>query len=316
MASDRGSHRVNAVAVLLALLPAACQDGLNVGAQDADPPINVEPVDTGRAGSAPDDASPEQQRPEPTDVSAPTDGPNVDARDGAAYDAGNGTGGDVAGDGPHALQWKPSQVNFGQVAVGTSSPIQSIQMTNTGRTGLRQLSVATSGAEFQLVIMPMVAGDPQCHGMTELAAGARCVAFFRFLPQARLPTDRTASATFTTAGVTATVGMVATVVAPDRIVLQWSTPILRDTDAHIPVPDSIRVINDGGSPTGTLVVQAHGLTLVSHDCGPPLPVEKGYFVRVDHSGQTRGTGLLVVTTSLGDTPRCRSRHPRWYAREP
>ncbi len=96
---------------------------------------------------------------------------------------------------------------------------------------------------------------------------------------------------------TATVGMVATVVAPDRIVLQRPQLFLRA--AQIPAPESIRVINEGGSPTGTLVVQAHGLTLVSHDCGAPLPVPGECQATVDYFGQKPGSGLLVVTTSLG-----------------
>jgi hypothetical protein len=99
----------------------------------------------------------------------------------AAGDHGSGGGGGTPPPptGAPAVSFSPTSLTFGAQAIGTTSPPQSITVTNTGNASLFINSAATRGAnplDFTQV-------SDGCSGLT-LAAGASCTVSITFSPTA------------------------------------------------------------------------------------------------------------------------------------
>ena len=98
----------------------------------------------------------------------------------------------------------PSALGFGSQATGTTSAAQNVTVTNTGTAAAPITTVSTSGDFSQ---------TNTCG--TSLAAGASCTVAVRFAPTAA--GNRTGTLTITAAGVTSTVPLSGTGVAPGPI---------------------------------------------------------------------------------------------------
>ncbi len=183
--------------------------------------------------------------------------------------------------GPPQVQLTPAALDFGARLVGTTSPTQTVTLTNTGASPLNIAGVAISGDFGQSHTCP-----------AELPAGASCTIDVAFTPT--VTATRTGTLTVTTNAPD----------SPHTVALSGEGRVyglfLRKTAApagsvayHAPITYTLALGNDGGA-------DAPGVSLTDT---LPLNVSFGYFVGQAHglsydAGQVTWNGVVTAGTTL------------------
>ncbi|MFI5707037.1 discoidin domain-containing protein [Kribbella sp. NPDC051620] len=190
------------------------------------------------------------------------------------------------------ISTSPSALSFGSVATGASSSPQAVTVTNSGTAAASVSSVATTGDFSQ---------TNNCG--SSIAAGGSCTVNVTFSPAAA--GSRSGNLTVNAAGVTSTVSLSGTGVAPG--------PILNPNPSSLSFPDTlvgsssatkaITVTNSGTASAGVSGVSATGDFNQTNNCGT-VAVGASCTVTVTFRPTASGarTGNVSLTSNANNSP--------------
>ncbi|MFL6121172.1 choice-of-anchor D domain-containing protein [Actinophytocola sp.] len=186
----------------------------------------------------------------------------------------------------------PTALSFGSVATGASSSPQAVTVTNSGSAAAPVGSVATSGDFSQ---------TNNCG--SSIAAGSSCTVTVTFRPTAS--GSRTGDLTVTAAGVTTTVPLSGTGVAPGPVLspnptsLSFPGTVVGATSAA----QTVTVTNSGTTSASVSGVTASGDYSQTNNCGT-LAVGASCTVTVTFRPTASGTrtGAVTVTSNANNSP--------------
>jgi hypothetical protein len=186
----------------------------------------------------------------------------------------------------------PTALGFGTVATGSSSAAQAVTVTNTGTAAAPVGSIATSGDFRQ---------TNTCGG--SIAAGASCTVNVTFTPAAT--GTRTGNLTLTISGITNTVPLSGTGVAPGPLLtanpssLTFAGTIVGSPSAT----QAVTVTNSGTTSATISSVAASGDFGQTNNCST-LAVGASCTVTVRFTPTSSGTrtGALTITSNANNSP--------------
>ena len=186
----------------------------------------------------------------------------------------------------------PNALGFGSVATGTTSAAQAVTVTNSGTAAAPVSGISTSGDFSQ---------TNTCG--TSIAAGASCTVSVRFTPAAA--GTRTGNLTITAAGITNTVPLSGTGVAPGPILnvnpsaLTFPATIVATAAAT----QTVTVTNSGTTAATVSGVSASGDFSQTNNCGT-VAVAASCTVTVGFTPSASGnrTGTLTITSNANNNP--------------
>jgi hypothetical protein len=186
----------------------------------------------------------------------------------------------------------PNAVGFGSVATGATSAAQSVTVTNSGSAAAPVTAVSTTGDFSQ---------TNTCG--TSIAAGASCVVSVKFAPAAA--GSRTGNLTITASGITNTVPLSGTGVAPGPILnpnpssLSFAGTIVGNTAAS----QTVTVTNSGTTAATVSGVTASGDFSQTNNCAS-LAVGASCTVTVSFKPTTGGTrtGSISIASNANNSP--------------
>ncbi|MEV6845939.1 choice-of-anchor D domain-containing protein [Actinoplanes sp. NPDC051411] len=186
----------------------------------------------------------------------------------------------------------PTAVGFGSVATGATSAAQSVTITNSGSSAAPVTAVSTTGDFSQ---------TNTCG--TSIAAGSSCVVSVKFAPTAA--GSRSGNLTVTASGITNTVPLSGTGVAPGPILnpnpssLSFAGTIVGNTAAA----QTVTVTNSGTTSATVSGVTASGDFSQTNNCGT-LAVGASCTVTVSFKPTTGGTrtGSVSIASNANNSP--------------
>jgi hypothetical protein len=191
-----------------------------------------------------------------------------------------------------AISVSPSALNFGSVATGSASSPQAVTVTNSGSASAPVSSLAVTGDFTQ---------TNNCG--TSIAAGSSCTVNVTFRPAGS--GARTGNLTVTAAGVTNTVSLSGTGVAPG--------PILNPNPSSLSFPgtvvggtssaQTVTVTNSGTATATVSGVSASGDFTQTNNCGS-IAAGASCAVTVTFRPTTSGTrtGAVTITSNANNNP--------------
>jgi alpha-1,3-glucanase-like protein/F5/8 type C domain-containing protein/HYDIN/CFA65/VesB family protein/centrosomal CEP192-like protein len=187
----------------------------------------------------------------------------------------------------------PNAVGFGSVATGATSAAQSVTVTNSGSAAAPVTAVSTTGDFSQ---------TNTCG--TSIAAGASCVVSVRFAPATA--GSRTGNLTITASGITNTVPLSGTGVAPGPILnpspssLSFAGTIVGNTAAS----QTVTVTNSGTTTATVSGVTASGDFSQTNNCASTIAVGASCTVTVSFKPTTGGTrtGSISIASNANNSP--------------
>jgi hypothetical protein len=185
----------------------------------------------------------------------------------------------------------PTALGFGSVATGSASSAQAVTVTNSGSAAAPVGSITTSGDFSQ---------TNNCG--TSIAAGSSCTVTVTFRPTAS--GSRTGTLTVTAAGVTSTVPLSGTGVAPGPVVsANPSSVSFPGTVVGGTATQTVSVTNTGTTSATVSGVTASGDFSQSNNCGT-LAVNASCTVTVTFRPTASGTrtGTLTITSNANNSP--------------
>jgi hypothetical protein len=191
-----------------------------------------------------------------------------------------------------AISISPSAVGFGSVATGASSATQAVTVTNSGSASAPVTSISTSGDFSQ---------TNTCG--SSIAAGSSCTVNVKFTPTAA--GSRTGNLTITASGITNTVPLSGTGVAPGPIInpnpssLSFASTIVGSSSAT----QTVTVSNSGTTSATVSGVSASGDFSQTNNCST-LAVGASCTVTVKFTPTTSGarTGAVTITSNANNSP--------------
>ncbi|MBS1854762.1 MAG: choice-of-anchor D domain-containing protein [Acidobacteria bacterium] len=189
----------------------------------------------------------------------------------------------------------PAPVNFQQQAVGSSSDVQAVTVTNTGAAPLQIASIATTGDFSQTSTCPTTSSVP---------SGGNCIVAVTFTPTARGSRAGTLTIVSNAAGSPSVVNLTGTAVG--AVLNLSSTAItfpnqLTGTDSP---PQQLALTNNGDYPLIVSNITATAEFTQTNTCGSPLPIGGSCTVSVVFhpiaSGTRTGT-LTINNNAVGGT---------------
>jgi hypothetical protein len=186
----------------------------------------------------------------------------------------------------------PTAVGFGSVATGSSSPTQAVTVTNSGTAAAPVGSITTTGDFSQ---------TNTCG--SSIPAGSSCTVSVRFTPTAT--GTRTGNLTVTASGITNTVPLSGTGVAPGPILstnpgsLAFAGTIVGASSAA----QTVTVTNTGTTTAAVSGVSASGDFSQTNTCGS-LAVGASCTVTVRFTPTASGTrsGAVTITSNANNSP--------------
>lgn len=186
----------------------------------------------------------------------------------------------------------PGALNFGSAATGSTSPAQTVTVTNPTGTVAAVSALATSGDFAQ---------TNNCG--TSVPANGSCTVSVTFRPTAT--GERTGTLAVTAGGNTSTVSLTGTGIAPGPVLntnpanLSFASTVVGSTAA----PQTVTVTNAGTSAATVSSVAATGDFSETDNCGS-LPVGSSCVVTVAFKPTAGGTrsGTLTVTSNANNSP--------------
>jgi hypothetical protein len=186
----------------------------------------------------------------------------------------------------------PTAVGFGSVATGATSAAQSVTVTNSGSSAAPVTAVSTTGDFSQ---------TNTCG--TSIAAGSSCVVSVKFAPSAA--GSRSGNLTITASGITNTVPLSGTGVAPGPILnpnpssLSFAGTIVGNTAAA----QTVTVTNSGTTAATVSGVTASGDYSQTNNCSS-LAVGASCTVTVTFKPTTGGTrtGSISIASNANNSP--------------
>jgi hypothetical protein len=187
----------------------------------------------------------------------------------------------------------PTAVGFGSVATGASSAPQPVTVTNSGTAAAPVTAIGTSGDFSQ---------TNTCG--SSIAAGSSCTVNVTFTPAAT--GSRTGNLTITASGITNTVPLSGTGVAPG--------PVLTPNPSSLTFPgtvvgtssgtQTVSVSNSGTTAASITGVSATGDFSQTNTCGTSLAVGASCTVTVRFTPTTSGTrtGAVTITSNANNSP--------------
>jgi hypothetical protein len=186
----------------------------------------------------------------------------------------------------------PTTLGFGSVATGSTSAAQNVTVSNSGSAAAPVSTIATSGDFNQ---------TNTCG--SSIAAGGSCTVSVRFAPTAA--GSRSGNLTVTASGITSTIPLSGTGVAPGPILspsptsLTFPGTIVGATSAT----QAVTVTNTGTTTATISGVTASGDFTQTNNCGP-LAVSASCTVTVSFKPTTSGTrtGNVTITGNANNSP--------------
>jgi hypothetical protein len=186
----------------------------------------------------------------------------------------------------------PTAVGFGSVATGATSAAQTVTVTNSGTASAPVTAVSTSGDFSQ---------TNTCG--TSIAAGGSCTVSVKFTPTAS--GSRTGNLTVTASGITSTIPLSGTGVAPGPILnpspssLSFAGTIVGNSAAT----QTVTVTNSGTASATVSGVAVSGDFTQTNNCAT-LAVGAGCTVTVTFKPTTGGTrtGAVTITSNANNSP--------------
>jgi hypothetical protein len=186
----------------------------------------------------------------------------------------------------------PSSVGFGSVATGSSSAPQAVTVTNSGTAAAPVSSITTSGDFSQ---------SNTCG--SSIAAGSSCTVNVTFTPTAT--GTRTGNLTLTISGITNTVALSGTGVAPGPILtanpssLTFAGTIVGTSSAT----QAVTVSNSGTTSATVSAITTSGDFSQTNTCST-IAVGASCTVNVKFTPTTSGTrtGTLTITSNANNSP--------------
>jgi hypothetical protein len=186
----------------------------------------------------------------------------------------------------------PSALSFGTVATGSSSAPQAVTVTNTGSAAAPVSSITTSGDFSQ---------TNNCG--SSIAAGASCTVNVTFTPTAT--GSRTGNLTITASGITNTVPLSGTGVAPGPILSPNPTSLsfAGTVVGSSATAQTVTVTNTGTTTASVSGVSASGDFSQTNNCAS-LAVGASCTVTVRFTPTTSGarTGSVTITSNANNSP--------------
>jgi hypothetical protein len=186
----------------------------------------------------------------------------------------------------------PTAVGFGSVATGSSSPPQAVTVTNSGTAAAPVGSITTSGDFSQ---------SNNCG--SSIAAGSSCTVNVTFTPTAA--GSRTGNLSITASGITNTVPLSGTGVAPGPILSPNPSALSfpRTVVGSSPAAQTVTVTNTGTTSATVSNVAASGDFSQTNNCGT-LAVNASCTVTVRFTPTAAGTrtGNLTITSNANNSP--------------
>jgi Alpha-1,3-glucanase catalytic domain D1/F5/8 type C domain/NedA-like, galactose-binding domain/Alpha-1,3-glucanase catalytic domain D2/Cep192 domain 4/HYDIN/CFA65/VesB-like, Ig-like domain len=187
----------------------------------------------------------------------------------------------------------PSALGFGSVATGTTSAAQNVTVTNSGTAAAPVTTIATTGDFSQ---------TNTCG--SSIAAGASCTISVRFAPTAA--GTRTGNLTITASGITNTIPLSGTGVAPGPILsanptsLSFPATIVGTAAAT----QTVSVTNSGTTAATVSGVSASGDFSQTNNCGSSIAVGASCTVTVGFTPTASGnrTGTVTITSNANNSP--------------
>ncbi|MCW2884960.1 MAG: coagulation factor 5/8 type domain protein [Streptosporangiaceae bacterium] len=191
-----------------------------------------------------------------------------------------------------ALSISPTTLGFGSVATGSSSAAQAVTVTNSGTAAAPVGSIATTGDYSQ---------TNTCG--SSIAAGASCTVSVKFTPTAT--GSRTGDLTITASGITNTVPLSGTGVAPGPILTpNPSSLAFAGTIVASSAPTQAVTVTNSGTTSATISgVTASGDYSQTNNCST-LAVDASCTVTVKFTPTTSGTrtGNVTITSNANNSP--------------
>ncbi|MDI1466248.1 choice-of-anchor D domain-containing protein [Catellatospora sp. KI3] len=191
-----------------------------------------------------------------------------------------------------AISVSPSALGFGSVATGTTTAAQNVTVTNSGSAAAAVTSIAASGDFSQ---------TNTCG--SSIAAGASCTVAVKFTPTAA--GNRTGDLTVVAAGVTSTVPLSGTGVAPGPILNANPTALTfpATTVGSQSATQAVTVTNSGTTGATVSGVSTSGDFSQTNNCGS-VAVGASCTVTVRFAPTASGarTGTLTVTSNANNSP--------------
>jgi Alpha-1,3-glucanase catalytic domain D1/F5/8 type C domain/NedA-like, galactose-binding domain/Alpha-1,3-glucanase catalytic domain D2/Cep192 domain 4/HYDIN/CFA65/VesB-like, Ig-like domain len=187
----------------------------------------------------------------------------------------------------------PSALGFGSVATGTTSAAQNVTVTNSGTASAPVTTIATTGDFSQ---------TNTCG--SSIAAGASCTVSVRFAPTAA--GTRTGNLTITASGITNTIPLSGTGVAPGPVLsanptsLSFPATIVGTAAAT----QTVSVTNSGTTAATVSGVSASGDFSQTNNCGSSIAVGAACTVTVGFTPTASGnrTGTVTITSNANNSP--------------
>jgi hypothetical protein len=187
----------------------------------------------------------------------------------------------------------PTAVGFGSVATGATSAAQSVTVTNSGTAAAPVSSVAITGDFSQ---------TNTCG--SSIAAGGSCTVSVKFAPSAA--GSRSGNLTVTASGITNTIPLSGTGVAPGPILnpnpssLSFAGTIVGNTAAS----QTVTVTNSGTTAATVSGVTASGDFAQTNNCVATIAVGASCTVTVSFKPTTGGTrtGSVSITSNANNSP--------------
>lgn len=229
-------------------------------------------------------------------ISVSFDPPSTGAQDGTMVIKTNVSGGQLTvaltgtGVAGGTMTATPVKLDFGSVAVGSTSSAQSTMVTNSGTSSVTMTS-ATASTNFAV-------SSDLCSGTT-LASGSSCQIKATFTPTAASSTTGTLTVAYSTGSLTVALTGTGTSAASDALSAS-SLTFPSTAVGTLSSAQTVTLTNSGGQLLKSIAITASGAFEESDTCGEQLTAGSSCTISVVFAPTTTGsqTGTLTVVDAL------------------
>ena len=194
-------------------------------------------------------------------------------------------------------RYNTMSLTFASQLVGTTSPAQSITITNTGATAL-QITAFNPGG-----LVDFLEND-NCHTGSGILAGQTCTINVSFAPSTRGLRSGTLTVISNDAASPTTLSFSGTGIAPVPGVLPTSLTFSSQLVGTTSAAQTATLSNTGDAPLPIFTILATGDFAASNNCGSSLAAGSNCMISVTFTPTLRGTrtGMVNITSTGGQPP--------------
>jgi len=193
-----------------------------------------------------------------------------------------------------AVGLSPASLTFANQLVGTTSPAQTVTLSNAGSAPLKISSIATTGDYTQ---------SNNCGG--SLNAGTSCSINVTFKPTATGTRTGTLSVTDNASGSPQTVALVGSGIAPAAALSPASLTFANQLVGTTSAAQSVTLSNPGSAPLNISQIATAGDYTQTNNCGASLDAGTSCTINVSFKPTNTGTrsGTLSVSDNVSGSPQ-------------